>query len=367
MSASEMENASGEVPDDFDEGKDLSSVFTSNMPDILKQFNMSLVVSTYQAGKLIFLRNENGAINTHFRNFNRPMGVAVKPNRLTIGCHNSIESYQNIPAIIGKLKDPTKYDACYVPRFSLATGAIDIHEMAWGQNDQLWFVNTRFSCLSTFDPEFSFCPQWRPHFITGLSPDDRCHLNGLAMIDGRPKYVTTLGESNSSAGWRNNKRDGGALIDVEENKTIMKGLSMPHSPRWHNNQLWMLESGHGSLVRIDPAAKEKVTVSKTPGFTRGLDFVGPLAFIGLSQVRETATFSDFPLLEQLKKRICGVHVVDIRNGETVAFVNFEGDVQEIFAVQALHNTAFPELLESEDELLHSCYVIPDEALKDVSI
>ncbi len=366
MSDSEIDKTPGEKPEDLDEVKDLSSVFTSNFPDILKQFNMSLIVSTYQAGKLILLRNENGTINTHFRNFNRPMGVAIKPNRLTIGCDNSIESYQNIPSLIDKLDDSTKYDACYVPRLSLATGAIDIHEMAFGEEDQLWFVNTRFSCLSTFDPEFSFCPQWRPHFVTGLGPDDRCHLNGLAMVNGKPKYVTALGETDSPQGWRDNKRDGGVLIDVEANKTIMKGLSMPHSPRWYNNQLWMLESGHGSLVRIDPAANKKITVSKTPGFTRGLDFVGPLAFIGLSQVRETAVFSDFPLLEQLKKRICGVHVVDIRNGETVAFVNFEGDVQEIFAVQALHNTAFPELMEREDELLHACYVIPDEALKDVS-
>ena len=59
----------------------------------------------------------------------------------------------------------------------------------------------------------------------------------------------------------------------------------------------------------------------------------------------------FPLLEELEERICGVYVCDIRNGRVIGFVRFEGDVEEIFAVQVLQNTAFPELLENNHELL----------------
>jgi len=347
------------------EHQDLKSVFTTNLPGILKQFNISLVVSTYQCGKLIFVRNENNTINTHFRNFNRPMGVAVKPGRISVGCLKTVITYQNIPAVINRLPNPEKHDACYVPRYAVDTGAIDIHEMAWGQNNTLWMVNTRFSCLCTLDTEYSFCPQWRPMFVSGLAPEDRCHLNGLGMVNGTPRYATALGATDVPNGWRENKRDGGILMDIARREIIHEHLSMPHSPRWYENRLWMLESGKGTLVCFDPRTGEKKEVAAMPGFTRGLDFAGPLAFVGLSQVRETATFSDFPLLEALEERICGVYVCDTRNGQTIGFIRFEGDVQEIFAVQVLWDTAFPEMLESDDELLNSCYVIPDAALREV--
>jgi uncharacterized protein (TIGR03032 family) len=346
--------------------RDLSSVFTNNLPGIFKQLNVSLAVSTYQAGKFILLRNDNNTINTHFRSFNRPMGIAVKPNRIAIGCQRTVEHYHNVPALIPRLENPEKHDACYVPRLTIESGAIDIHEMAWGSKNLLWGVNTRFSCLCTFDGENSFVPRWRPPWVSALEPSDRCHLNGMAMVNGLPRFVTALGKTDSAGGWRTNKRDGGLLMDVSQNKILFDGLSMPHSPRWYNNQLWMLESGNGTLVRFEPQTGKKIVVCQMPGFTRGLDFAGPLAFVGLSKVRETATFSDFPLLENLKERFCGVYVCNIETGETIGFVRFEGDVEEIFAVQVLHNTKFPELLEKSDELLNTTYIIPQESLKDVA-
>lgn len=245
----------------------LSSVFTSNLPDILKQLNITLVVSTYQAGKLILVRRDGLKINTHFRNFNRPMGVAVKPNRLSIGCLQTVENYQNTPDLIRRFEDPGNHDACYVPRTTVETGAIDIHEMAWGQQSALWGVNTRFSCLCTFDFENSFVPRWRPHFISSLAPEDRCHLNGLAMLNGRPHFVTALGKTDTAGGWRDNKRDGGLLMEVPRNKILFDKLSMPHSPRWYRNALWMLESGRGSLVRFDQKTGQKIEVARMPGFT----------------------------------------------------------------------------------------------------
>ena len=349
------ENKEGQV--------NLSSVFTSNLPDILKQFNISLAVSTYQAGKLILVRGDDTKINTHFRNFNRPMGIAVKSNRLSIGCLQTVENYQNAPELIHRFEEPGNHDACYVPRTTLETGGIDIHEMAWGQNGLLWGVNTRFSCLCTFDFENSFVPRWRPHFISALASEDRCHLNGLALVNGVPRFVTALGTIDEADGWRRNKRDGGLLMDVTQNKILFEGLSMPHSPRWYRNTLWMLESGRGSLVRFDGTITKKSEVARMPGFTRGMDFAGPLAFIGLSKVRETATFSDFPLLEDLEERICGVYVVNIETGNIIGFIRFEGDVEEIFAVQVLQHT-FPELLERHDELLKTTYMVPEDQVRE---
>ena len=169
--------------------------------------------------------------------------------------------------------------------------------MAW-IGDDVWFVNTRFSCLCTRSHNYSFQPRWRPPFITELAPEDRCHLNGLCVIDDRIKYVSALGESNEPGGWRKNKRDGGLLMDVETNEVITRGLSMPHSPRWYRGRLWVLNSGEGGLGFIDPRTGRYESVAELPGFTRGFDFVGPLAFIGLSQVRESAIFSGIKIAER---------------------------------------------------------------------
>ena len=343
----------------------LRSVYTTNLPEILARLNASLVVSTYQTGKVVLVRSDNGTINTHFRNFFKPMGIAVDGARLTVGGANTVWYYRDMPALAEKLEPRGKHDAAFIPRRIHVTGDIDIHEMAWSHKDELWLVNTRFCCLCTLDADHSFNPRWRPSFVTALAPEDRCHLNGLGMVNGRVKFVTALGETNTPAGWRANKSNGGILMDVENDRIILRGLSMPHSPRWHAQRLWLLESGLGSLALVDPATGAWHTVTELPGFTRGMDFAGPLAFIGLSQVRENAVFSGIPLVERLNERSCGVWVVNIETGQTVAFLRFEAEVQEIFAVQVLPNTLFPELLEWEDERLSHSYVVPDHALNDV--
>lgn len=373
--------------------QDLRSVYTTGLAEIFAQLNISLVVSTYQAGKVILVRHDRGApaanagtgggggtLNTHFRAFHKPMGVAVQGNKLAIGGQKTVWELHNMPSVARKIEPVGKHDACYLPRRIHITGDIDIHEMAFAADGELWLVNTRFGCLCTLDAAHSFHPRWRPPFVSAYAPEDRCHLNGLAMVDGRPKYVTALGETDNAGGWRANKAGGGLLMDVETNEILLRGLSMPHSPRWYNNQLYVLESGQGSLAVVDLEAargpdskiqnpKSKIrTLAQLPGFTRGLDFYGPLAFIGLSQVRETATFSGLPLIERLgEERTCGVWVVHIETGQTLGFLRFEAGVQEIFAVQVLPNTRFPEMLEWEDERLSHSYVLPDAALAETPL
>jgi uncharacterized protein (TIGR03032 family) len=344
---------------------DLRSVHTSNLPELFDQLGISLIVSTYQAGKAIVVRSDNGRLNTHFRTFSKPMGIVADPTRLTIGGANTVWEYRNMPALAKKLEPVGKHDACYLPRRIHVTGDIDIHELARDSNNELWVVNTRFCCLCTLDAEHSFYPRWRPPFVSALAPEDRCHLNGIAMVNGRPKYVTALGETDTPGGWRTDKAKGGILMDIESNEILLRGLSMPHSPRWYQEKLWLLESGEGSLAQVDLERCTWRTIAQVPGFTRGIDFVGPLAFIGLSQVRESAVFSGIPLVQRLRERTCGVWVVNIETGKTLGFLRFEAGVQEIFAVQVLRGMRFPELLEWNDQRLFDSYVLPDEALADV--
>lgn len=344
----------------------LASMHTTNLPDILRQLNACLLVTTYQAGKLVILRPDGATINTHFRSFNRPMGMAADQQRLVLGTRIEIAEFRNMPDVAKRLQDPPRHDAVYMARRGYITGAIDIHEMAWDEHGDLCFINTLFSCLCKLDAISSFAPYWRPAFVSHYAPEDRCHLNGLAMRDGKARYVTALGETNTPQGWRVNKRNGGILMDCITGEIITRGLSMPHSPRWYNERLWVLESGRGALVVVDPATGEKTDIARVPGFARGLDFVGPLAFIGLSQLRETNAFTDIPITEENSDRLSGVWVVHLDTGKTIALLKFTGGVQEIFAVQAIAGVLFPEIIHEGDRLA-TAYALPDETLREVAL
>ena len=346
-------------------GEPLASLHTASFPALLRDLAASVLVSTYQAGKLVVLRAEGARLNTHFRGFARPMGLAADRTRIALGTHSEIVEFRNMPALAARLGGHVAHDAAYLLRRRQVTGAIDIHEMAFDGNGRLWFVNTLFSCLCTQDESSSFVPRWRPWFVSHLAAEDRCHLNGLGMRDGQPRYVTALGQSNSLQGWRANKRDGGVLIDIRDNRIVAAGLSMPHSPRWHGERLWLLESGRGALVTIDPHSGARTDVARVPGFARGLDFIGPVALIGLSQLRESNAFTDIPITEQNAERRSGIWAVNVQTGETLAFLTFTGGVREIFAVQALRGVQFPEVV-AEGELLASAYALPDDALRDVA-
>ncbi len=340
----------------------LRSVHTEGFPELLRTLGASLMVTTYQAGKLVVLRADSGGLNTHFRGFNVPMGLAVRGDRLAIGTALEIWEYHNAPAVAARLEPPGKHDACFLPRGSHTTGDIQIHEMAWGSAD-LWFVNTRFSCLCTREFRYNFVPRWRPTFISALAPEDRCHLNGLAMVDGVPRFVTALAASDEPAGWRPHKRDGGVLLEVPSGAVVARGLSMPHSPRYQDGRLWVLNSGAGGLGIVNPGSGRYEEVAALPGFTRGLDFLGRYAFVGLSQVRESAVFSGIAIADRpLAERCCGVWVVDVVTGQTIAFVRFEEGVQEIFAVQVLAGQRFPELINDDRDRLADSFVLPDEPL-----
>jgi len=228
----------------------LRAVHTPNFPALLRRIGASLLVTTYQAGKLVLVRDEGDNLNTHFRGFQAPMGMALAGDRLAVGTKIQVWEFVDVPAVTAKLDPPGRHDACFLPRSCHVTGNIQIHEMAWGAGGALWVVNTRFSCLCTLDGSASFAPQWRPPFVRALEPTDRCHLNGLGMVDGRPRYVTALGETDEPACWRANKAKGGILMDVASGEVITRGLSMPHSPRWYAGRLWVCESGYGNRDAI---------------------------------------------------------------------------------------------------------------------
>ncbi len=348
----------------------LPSMHTPNLPALLQHLGVTVLVSTYQAGKLVLLRSDGVTLNTHFRTFKKPMGLAGDQNRLAIGTAQEIRQFRNFPPVCRALEPAGRHDACYLPRATHVTGDIDVHEMAWVDNE-LWFVNTRFSCICTLDGINSFVPRWRPPFVRGLAPEDRCHLNGMGLgtgVDGRSavRFATALATTDTPDGWRAHKKAGGVVLDVPGGNVLASGLSMPHSPRWHDGRLWVLESGKGGLGIIDTAAGRYESIAELPGFTRGLDFYGNLAFVGLSQVRESAVFSGVPIAARaLAERNCGLWVVEVTSGKTVAMLRFEEGVQEVFGVLVLPGLRWPELITDDPKLLASAYELPPAAMAEV--
>ncbi len=390
------ELARGQSPAPASSAVEFHYTQTDNFVTLLQQLHISLLVTTYQANKLLLIRALTGGLSTLVRHFDKPMGLAVDARRLALGTRNQVWFLRNAPDIAPRIAPAGAHDACYLPRSCHVTGDIAVHEMAWGgmrsrksgirsQNPavsnqladlltpdpcaltaELWIVNTRFSCLCTLDPDYSFVPRWRPPFITALAAEDRCHLNGLAMAGddvgrfAKPSYVTALGVTDTPDGWRQDKARGGCLIDVSSGTILVRGLCMPHSPRWHDGRLWLLESGTGQLALIDLAHGRRQVVTELPGFARGLAFAGSYAFVGLSKIRPTSAMDGVPLAERRDKLKCGVAVVDLRAGRAIAFLEFQTAVEEVFDVQLLPGLRFPEVVGFQKETVQHTFIVPPE-------
>jgi uncharacterized protein (TIGR03032 family) len=308
----------------------------------LEHYGVCLLVSTYQAGKLAVVSAWQGQLRLQFLNFDQPMGIAVHPRRIAVGTRGQVWFLESTPQIAAQLPPAGSYDACYIARTCQVTGELHVHDMAYC-GDELWVVNTLFSCLATLHGQYSFVPRWRPEWISALAAEDRCHLNGLALVEGRPRYVTLLGRSDTAGGWRPGKAEAGCLWDLSLGAPRLSGLCMPHSPRVHQEALWLLDSGHGRLARVVEGRSEYETVCALPGYTRGLALFGPYACVGLSRIRETSTFGGLPLAERREELKCGVWIVDCRSGQTAVYLEFEAGVEEIYDVQVIPGVRRPYL------------------------
>ena len=334
---------------------------TEAFAPLLRQLGIALLVTTYQANKLLVIREQSGGLSILVRTFERPMGLAVDPRRIALGTRDQVWQFRNAPDIAPKIEPAGAHDACFIPRASHVTGDIGVHEVAWAgeQSGELWLVNTRFSCLCTVHPDYSFVPRWRPPFITTLAAEDRCHLNGLAVVEGRPRYVTALGRTDTAGGWRAGKSGGGVVVSVPDGRAIAGGLCMPHSPRWHDGTLWVLESGTGRLLRVEAGGGGCRTVTEgLQGFARGLGVHGPYAFAGLSKIRATSAMDGVPLAERRGELKSGVAAIDLRTGGVVAAIDFETAVEEVFDVQVLAGSRFPEVLGFQKETVQNTFVVP---------
>lgn len=317
--------------------------------DWLATANGSLAVSTYQAGKVLLISAVAGQISILPRAFDKPMGLVFSGQRAALATRHNVTFFANAPLLAPNYKPdrPNAYDALYLARATYHTGDLNIHDVAFGDDGLLWIVATRFSCLASLSKDVSFVPRWRPSFVSETVPEDRCHLNGLALVAGHPKYVTAFGTTDAPGAWRERKADGGVVIDVPTNDVILRGLSMPHSPRWHDGNLWVLNSGTGELLKVDHMSGTAVTVIALPAYLRGLAFVGEYAVLGMCQIREKHIFGNLPVQQKHAQLLCGIAVVHLPTGRQVGMLEFTAGCQEVFEVQFLPDMLRPNLLQHD--------------------
>ena len=303
--------------------------------DFLATNRLSLALTSYQTGQLMLIGPLlDGRLSVFQRNFVRAMGLVATPQRLYLSTIAQIWRLENVlgPGQLAN-QQSLHYERLYVPRMSHTTGDIDAHELAVDGRDQLIFVNTKYSCLATLDTVHSFKPVWKPRFITKLAPEDRCHLNGLAMKDGAAKYVTAVSRCDVVDGWRERRHEGGILIDVQTDRVVTEDLSMPHSPRLNAGVLWVLDSGRGYLCRVEEKSGKAEPVAFCPGFARGLSFWRGYALVATSLPRDGA-FKGLELEDNVKARDgeprCGAYIIDTRTGDIMHWIRFEGAVRELF-------------------------------------
>ena len=261
------------------------------------------MVSTYNSGKLVLVSCREDRLFTRVVKLPRPMGLASAGHSLAIATQGSLLLHKFRRHRPGR---PCRYRLAQ----TFATGRVDCHDVAFGQRG-LYFVNTRYNCIARATARCRFLHCWRPPFISQIVPQDRCHLNGLGMRAGKPALATAFAETDTKKGWRSVDRfQSGVLLDIQNNLTLMRGLCMPHSPRFYEGRWWLCNSGQGSLCVFDPVDSSLEEVCQLPGFTRGLCFQGDRALVGLSRIRKEHVL-DTPLLRDRGTRPrAGVALVD---------------------------------------------------------
>lgn len=327
---------------DYDPSETQISI-TTGLAGWMLANKVSLAFTSYQTGQLILAGvAPDGRISFNEQNYARAMGLYYHARQLHVGSMFQIWRLENMLKP-GQFADRA-FDLALVPRTAQSVGYVDAHELAVDRSGRTIFVNSRFSCLATFDEQHSFRPLWKPPFISALMPEDRCHLNGMAMVDGVPRYVTAIAATDTKDGWRACREKGGVLIEVETGRIVTDGLSMPHSPRVHQGAIWAVDSGRGKIVKVDRRTGETEDVIFCPGFLRGLTFHNGHAIVTASKAREGG-FEGLELQAELKQRAvkaaCGVFIIDLERREIVHSILFEGKITEMFDVAVMEGIRNP--------------------------
>lgn len=331
--------------------------YTRNFPLWLLEHNCSILISTYKAHKLLCLGidEKTSKVSLIFTNLLRPMGISYDQITNTIYSSNlgNIVQYEN--SGLDKHEQWGNFDALFVPKRVDYGSDVDIHDLRVSINDnnrKIYYVSASLNSILTVSDHKSFDVFWTPKFIS-RNPDsklkifreDRCHLNGLALVDNKPKYVTAACMRDYYYAWKEHHGEG-VVIDIETDEVVCSGLWAPHSPIWYNNRLYIGEAGTGQFGFVDLEKKEFIPKKFLPGFIRGISCHNNFALINISNDRHDTCFAHLPLGHILKekgqKSLCGICVVNLDTFEIVNHFEFQG-LTEIYDITVLPNIIRPRI------------------------
>jgi len=338
------------------ENFDFSSSSTASFLTFLQNFGVSIAVTSYDGHRLIVLREVAGELDTLLVPVARPRGLTVSGNKLTLTSYTELINFYRTATDAVPAEITQGADALYLPRNIHITGEINVHDVGWGP-EGLWLVNSRFSCLCTLQPDLSFKPRWWPYFLSGPTGDGAGHVNCMAMEQGQPAYVTCFGPFTAHMSWRElDDLHTGLLIDVAQNKAVLSGLYMPHSPTMFQNKVYVCNSGYGTVLCYDPETAQSTVVLELPGFTRGLCFYQHYMLVCCSKHRTSQVKSVMPLAQLYPEAQAGIYIVDTTDYAVVAFLRFDGDVGQLYDIVVLEECRQPLVLGLQDKKLMNIFV-----------
>ncbi len=337
-----------------------ATTYSPQLPELMLQLQCSIAITTYQANKLVLISPVDAEKLTQLpRSFNGPMGIAVQGDKMVLASKDEVTVFENSVDLAKHYPNKTNtYDSLWLPRLTFYTGRVDMHDIAFG-HDGIYAINTSFSCVCKINGNYNFIPVWQPPFISKLVSEDQCHLNGLVMVNDKPKYITALGQTNTPQGWRENITTGGILMDVETNEVILSGLAMPHSPKMYNKELYMLLSAKGEFIKADMANKTYTVIKKFDGFCRGLAFYNDYAFIAFSKLRKnSSTFAKLSFSETAN--FAGIKIIHMPTGAQVAEITYQNSVDEIYDMVVLPGMIRPNILNTSNDIYKHSLSIPGQ-------
>ncbi|GLS28196.1 TIGR03032 family protein [Marinibactrum halimedae] len=340
----------------LDKEPDFQCEASSSFCKILSTLGLSIIATSYQSNRVFVIRSNGDTLHLSVKAFPRPMGLAVNQQQIVLGISSQIIDFRRFDHVTTDLEPKGLVTSCFVPRRTHVTGMINIHDIAWG-DEGLWIVNSNFSCLSQIQGNDSFTPKWKPPFISDLAPEDRCHLNGMAIRDGKPRYVTCFNTQNEAQKWREVRDNSGIIMDVKTNAILVDGLLLPHSPRYHSEteKLYFCNSGKGEFCQYNPETGESKVLVTLPGFLRGMDFYQHLAFIGSSLYRESESRPSLALNSD--ETLCGIFIIDLNDLSILGLLKFTGDVSQIYDV-AVADLSFTDLLQIDEPEVANIFDFP---------
>lgn len=317
---------------------------------VLAELGVSLLVSTYWDNLLLVI---SPASEIYGVKLARPKGVYYQDPFIRVACWDTVIDFvhHDLPKD-EKVALNLKADAeIFAFKSVHYTGNVNTREVAGD-----FIASAGLSCVATLSAVYHLIPIWKPSWITRVVPEDRCHVNGIALDKkGELAYVTALGRGNARSSWRDDPL-AGVLVDVTKQSVVASCLAMPHSPRLWNGDLWFCNSVAGTLVRCQPGVYRKEVVYNAGAYTRGLAFYDHYAFVGISRMR----YSQNQWVDGGGR--VGVAIVDLTSGREIEFIALK--CSEIFDVQVLPYCN-PLVAGIDSSVIEKILSVPDSIFDEV--